>query len=88
MTTNKADKNASRASNFGFGALLFTLFGWINLEVLLVAKGGGLGGHLLNSALGLYLSAVAYRRYRTWWAPLSSHAKFIVNSVPKPFIRD
>lgn len=71
MTRSKAEKNALRAANFGFSALLLALFGWINLEVLVVSNSAGIRGHLLTLAFGASLSTIAYRRYQTWWTPLA-----------------
>jgi hypothetical protein len=59
MTKIKAETNARRSANFAFAAFLFALFGWINLEILM---------------LGLYLSITAYRRHQTWWVTLAPSA--------------
>ena len=62
---------ATREPNFAFGALLFALFGWMNLEVLLLKVHAPIGGHALTCTFGLLLSAIACRRYRIWWGPLA-----------------
>ena len=71
MKTSLLDKNPRRAANFSFSALLFVLFGWINLEILLLSRHAGYGGQLLTSIFGMSLSVIACRRYRTWWRPLA-----------------
>jgi hypothetical protein len=71
MTGTRAETNARTAANFAFGALLFALFGWMNLEVLLLANSRNAGGHVLACALGLCLTIAAYRRYRSCWVPLA-----------------
>lgn len=54
--------------------MLFALFGWVNLEVLLLTGNGSVKGQLLTCAFGIFISGTAYRRYRIWWAPLARSA--------------
>lgn len=75
MTGTKAEAIARRAANAGFSALLFALFGWVNLEALLLTSGGTVGGQVVACGLGLYLSFTAYRRYQLWWLPLARAAR-------------
>jgi len=75
MTGMKAEAIARRAANAGFGALLFALFGWVNLEVFLLTSDGTIRGQAVACGLGLYLSLTAYRRYRLWWLPLARAAR-------------
>ena len=74
MTNAKTEKTSTRAANFGFSALLFTLLGWINLEVLMLGNEAGVRGQLLTCAIGIYLSTLAYRRYQFWWVRLGRSA--------------
>ena len=71
MTRIAIGSMATREPNFAFGALLFALFGWMNLEVLLLKVHAAIGAHALACAFGLCLSAIACRRYRIWWGPLA-----------------
>jgi hypothetical protein len=71
MTLNKAGKKSLRTANFGFSALLLTLFGWINLEILAVSNSASIRSQLLTFAFGASLSTIGYRRYKTWWVPLA-----------------
>lgn len=71
MTRNEAREKSLRAANFGFGALFFTLFGWINVEILAVSNSASIRGQLLTFAIGASLSTLGYRRYQTWWTPLA-----------------
>lgn len=82
MTKSHAGKSAMGAANFGFSALLFALFGWLNLEVLLLSASAGIRGHLLTFAFGASLSTIAYRRYRTWWVPLARSAQLATPRMP------
>lgn len=74
MTNAEAEKTSRTAANFGFAALLFALWGWVNLEILMLTNKAGVRGQLLTCALGLYLSVSAYRRSRIWWAPTARSA--------------
>jgi hypothetical protein len=71
MKTSLLDMNPRRAANFSFSALLLVLFGWINIEILLLSRHAGYGGQLLTSVFGMSLSVIACRRYRTCWRPLA-----------------
>ena len=71
MKTSLLDKNSTRTANFSFSALLFVLFGWINLEILLVSRQAGYEARLSTAVVGISLSIIACRRYRTWWRPLA-----------------
>lgn len=81
MTGARAETTTRTAANSAFSALLFTLFGWANLEVLFASK-PGIDGHASSCALGLCLSILAYCRYRRCWMPLvRSRRQFAPQSV-------
>jgi hypothetical protein len=64
----KADNGGPKptAANFAFSALLFSVFAWALIETKLFNVAAGFRGHLLNTAFGLGVSAVALRRCRLW----------------------
>jgi hypothetical protein len=70
MTKSTADTAETSRASFPFSALVFALFGWINVEVFLLTANAGIGAHLMSFAYVTVLSAMAYRRCRVWW-PLS-----------------
>ena len=63
MTKTQAETNIKRAANFAYAALLFTLFGWGDLEIFLLRINAGIHGQLLTVASGLGLSTLV-------WAPV------------------
>ena len=66
MTKRIAGLTDTSRASLGFSALVFALFGWINLEVILFAANAGVGAHLMSFAFGIVLSTMAYRRCRAW----------------------
>ena len=69
MTTdNKASKRTE--ANFAFSAFILAIFGWALVETQLFSATTGVKAHLLASAFGLVISAIALRRYRRSWALL------------------
>lgn len=54
-------------ANFAFSAFVLALFGWALVETQLIASAAGIKAHLLASALGLAISAIALRRCRRCW---------------------
>lgn len=70
MKTSLIDNNSTRAANFSFSALLFVLSGWTKLEILLLSRHAGYGAQLSSSVVGISLSIIACRRYRSWWMPM------------------
>lgn len=69
MTKSNVETAEITRANFGFSALVFALFGWINLEVVLLATDAGIRAHLISFALVIILSTIAYRRCGARWAP-------------------
>ncbi len=74
MTNIKAEAAVRRAANFGFVALTFALYGWINLEVLMLRNNPGIPAQLFTCLLGGYLSISAYRRYHISWGRMTGSA--------------
>jgi hypothetical protein len=69
MTTdNKASKRTE--ANFAFSAFILAIFGWALVETQLFSATTGVKAHLLASAFGLVISAIALRRCRRSWALL------------------
>lgn len=69
MTTdNKASKRTE--ANFAFSAFILAIFGWALVETQLFSATTGVKAHLLASAFGALISAIALRRCRRSWALL------------------
>lgn len=56
------------AANFAFSAFLFSALGWTLIEAQLFNVAAGISAHVLATACGLGILAVALRRCTLWWS--------------------
>lgn len=73
------------AANFAFSAFLFSVFAWALIEVKLFSIAGGFRAHLLNTAFGLSVTAIALLRCRLWWSLFADMDSSTNGSAPNRY---
>jgi hypothetical protein len=83
----KADIGGTKpaAANFAFSAFLFSVFAWALIETQLFNGAAGFRAHLLASAFGLGVSAIALRRCRLWWSLFADTDTAVNRATPNRY---